>query len=215
MITSNLKKRIFTSFLLLFLVLIIFSIKLLFLYTVIIFSVVSILEFLDMTKRFLKKKFSFLIINFSYLIYLFLFCYLVIFFYFHNYFKTILFLLLICCIASDIGGYFFGKIFKGPKLTKISPNKTISGAIGSLLFSCLVLITLFYLLSINIDAKITILAIITSLACQGGDLFFSFLKRKAKIKDTGSLLPGHGGVLDRIDGILLGIPVGIIAINYL
>ena len=215
MISRNFKKRLLTSVLLLFLLIIIFNLKILFLYAIIVLSVISIIEFLDMTKRFLKKKFSFLIINFSYLIYLFLFCSLVIFFYFHNYLKTILFLLLICCIASDIGGYFFGKIFKGPKLTKISPNKTISGAIGSLLFSCLVLITLFYLLSINIDAKITILAIITSLACQGGDLFFSFLKRKAKIKDTGSLLPGHGGVLDRIDGILLGIPVGIIAIKYL
>ena len=215
MISRNFKKRLFTSVLLLFLLIIIFNVKILFLYSIIVLLVISIIEFLDMTKRFLKKKISFCLINFFFLIYLFLFCSIVIFFYFHIYLKLILFSLLACCIASDIGGYFFGKIFKGPKLTKISPNKTISGAIGSLFFSCLVLIILFYFFSINIDIKIAILAIITSLACQGGDLFFSFLKRKAKIKDTGSLLPGHGGVLDRIDGILIGIPAGIIVINNL
>ena len=62
----------------------------------------------------------------------------------------------------------------------------------------------------DLNYKIFILALITSLAAQAGDLFFSFLKRKAKIKDTGNLLPGHGGVLDRLDGIFLGVPVGLI-----
>ena len=215
MIIRNLKKRLFTSVLLLFLLIIIFNFKILFLYSIIVLSVISIIEFLNMTKRFLKKKISFCLINFSFQIYLFLFCSIIIFFYFHIYLKIILFSLLACCIASDIGGYIFGKIFKGPKLTKISPNKTISGSIGSLFFSCLVLVILFYFLSINIDIKTTILAMIISVACQGGDLFFSFLKRKAKIKDTGSFLPGHGGVLDRIDGILMGVPVGIFIINNL
>lgn len=215
MITSNLKKRIFTSFLLLFLVLIIFSIKLLFLYTVIIFSVVSILEFLDMTKKFIKNKINFYLLNLSFQIYIILFCSIIVIFYFHTNLKIILFSLLACCIASDIGGYIFGKIFKGPKLTKVSPNKTIAGAIGSLLCSCLILILIFKLLSINFIFMNVVIALATSLACQSGDLFFSLFKRKAKIKDTGSLLPGHGGVLDRLDGILLGIPVGIIIINFL
>tara|TARA_Y100000816_G_C25765601_1_gene402099 strand:+ start:257 stop:616 length:360 start_codon:yes stop_codon:yes gene_type:complete len=111
-------------------------------------------------------------------------------------------------VASDMGGLIFGKIFKGPKLTKISPNKTISGAIGSLILSSLCLLTLNYYLTKKIDINIIIIALIISISCQIGDLFFSFLKRKSYIKDTGNYLPGHGGILDRIDGMLLGIPIG-------
>jgi phosphatidate cytidylyltransferase len=118
-------------------------------------------------------------------------------------------------VASDIGGFIFGKIFKGPKLIKISPNKTISGAIGSLILSCIVLSIIFYLLTAKFYLITLIVALITSLSCQVGDLFFSYLKRKAKIKDTGNFFPGHGGVLDRLDGILLGIPFGISVIIYL
>ena len=103
----------------------------------------------------------------------------------------------------------FGKIFKGPKLTKISPNKTIAGAVGSLLFSAITLSFLFFYFTKNLIHNF-FTAIITSISCQTGDLFFSYLKRKAKIKDTGNILPGHGGVLDRLDGIFLGIPIGFI-----
>ena len=125
-------------------------------------------------------------------------------------------LFLICiCICSDIGGLIFGKIFKGKKLTKISPNKTVSGSIGSFMLS-LILIPIFYFLFIDQFKDIIdmiIIVIMVSLFCQLGDLFISFLKRKAKVKDTGDLLPGHGGVLDRIDGMLFAIPIGFIIFN--
>ena len=114
----------------------------------------------------------------------------------------------IICIFTDVGGYTFGKFFKGPKLTKISPNKTISGSLGSFCFSIIPLLVFYnidsseYLLSTNNF----LMCLLTSLACQLGDLFISYQKRKAKIKNTGKLLPGHGGMLDRIDGIIFSIP---------
>ena len=122
-----------------------------------------------------------------------------------------MFSLLITCISSDIGGYIIGKTLKGPKITKISPNKTISGSIGSFIFSCLTFCGLFFLMTNNINYIIVLTGIITSLACQIGDLFFFlFLKEKRKKKDTGNILPGHGGILDRIDGIIFGLPTGFI-----
>jgi len=116
-------------------------------------------------------------------------------------------------IVSDIGGLVFGKIFKGKKLTKISPNKTISGSIGSFVFS-LLLIPFFYqeLIDYNI-LSLVLITIIISLTSQLGDLFISYLKRKAKIKNTSDILPGHGGFLDRIDGIIFAIPIGIVLFN--
>ena len=116
--------------------------------------------------------------------------------------------MLIGCVASDIGGFIFGKFFKGPKLTKISPNKTYSGAVGSILFTILFVTLLFYNLIYTYNFKIVLIALTTTIFCQIGDLIFSLLKRKARIKDTGNILPGHGGVLDRLDGIFLGIPSG-------
>ena len=116
-------------------------------------------------------------------------------------------------ILSDIGGLVFGKTFKGKKLTKISPNKTISGSIGSFVFS-LILIPLFYEELIKYNFIILVLiTIIISLTSQLGDLFISYLKRKAKIKNTSDILPGHGGFLDRVDGIIFAIPVGILLFN--
>ena len=118
------------------------------------------------------------------------------------------------CILSDIGGYLFGKFFKGKKLTKISPNKTYSGMIGSFILSIIFCIIYSYSISFEDFKTIFIITLLISFICQMGDLFISFLKRKAKIKDTGNILPGHGGVLDRIDGILFALPSGIILINY-
>ena len=113
--------------------------------------------------------------------------------------------LLIVCISTDIGGYIFGKIIGGKKLTKISPNKTYSGAAGSLAISIIAGYSYLYSMnSIHINSFNTIILII--------DLIISFFKRKAQIKDTGIILPGHGGILDRIDGILLAVPLGIILI---
>ena len=122
---------------------------------------------------------------------------------------------LIICIFTDIGGYIFGKTFKGPRLTKISPNKTISGSIGSFIFTFLIVGILMFYFTGKFNLKIFILSFFTSLACQIGDLFFSFLKRKAKVKDTGNILPGHGGALDRLDGILFGIPAGFLTLLIL
>jgi len=119
------------------------------------------------------------------------------------------------CILSDIGGYIFGKTFKGKKLTKISPNKTYSGMYGSFLLT--ILFSLIYSYSISfIDLEIILFtSIVISAICQIGDLFISYLKRKAKLKDTGNILPGHGGLLDRIDGILFALPFGLIIINFI
>ena len=101
---------------------------------------------------------------------------------------------------------------QGPRLTKISPKKTISGSIGSIIFSIVVIFSIFYYFTNTLNYKIVIIGITTSVACQLGDLFFSFLKRKAKVKDTGNFFPGHGGVLDRLDGIFFGVPLGFLSL---
>ena len=113
-------------------------------------------------------------------------------------------------VLSDIGGLVIGKTFKGKKLTKFSPNKTVSGSIGSFIFS-LFLIPFFQgkLIAYSL-LMLIIITILISLTSQLGDLFLSFLKRKAKVKDTSDILPGHGGFLDRVDGIIFAIPIGIL-----
>ena len=124
------------------------------------------------------------------------------------------------CVFSDIGGYVFGKIFGGKKLTKISPNKTISGSIGSFTLSYLGFFLIYYyfnnLLFVRLDFEVLFfIPLIISSICQLGDLFISFYKRKAKIKNTGNLIPGHGGLLDRIDGSIFALPIGFIIISLL
>ena len=215
MISNNLKKRLYTSLALLLLVLLIFNSKLILTYCLIILGVLSILEFLNISKIIFKSKISLILLNFFFASYIFIFCFF--FLYFSNYemFKLILFIILLGCVASDIGGFVFGKFFKGPKITKISPNKTYSGAFGSIIFSSAIVSFLFFYFSRLFNLDIIILAIIISIFSQLGDLLFSLLKRKAKLKDTGNFLPGHGGVLDRIDGILLGSPIGILTLVLL
>jgi len=119
---------------------------------------------------------------------------------------------LLISVSSDLGGYIFGKLFRGPKLTHISPNKTYSGMIGSYLMSIFLgLIFIFYLQQPFIlefySLSLIIIILIISTVNQLGDLLISYFKRKKKIKDTGKLLPGHGGLLDRIDGIIFSIPI--------
>lgn len=203
-------KRLTTSLLLFLLIYLIFIYKPVLIFCLLILGILSNIEFFHIIKKITKLKILQFLFNLTFILYVFVFCLL--FYILTNLFlfKTILFALLICCSASDIGGYIFGKIFKGPKLTKISPNKTISGAVGSVIFSILALTTLMFFLTKNININIFLTAIITSISCQIGDLFFSHLKRKAKVKDTGNFFPGHGGVLDRLDSIFFGVPVGFV-----
>ena len=132
---------------------------------------------------------------------------------FNGEYLYLLFILFIC-VATDIGGYVVGKLIKGPKLSKISPNKTYSGMLGSFLFS--IIFSYFFLksplleYSKNITLEILTFVIIISTISQVGDLVVSYFKRASKIKDTGKIIPGHGGILDRIDGIIFALPLSLI-----
>ena len=211
MILSNLKKRFITSIFLIILLFLIFYSNFLLTYFLIVLGALSLVEFSNIIKKIIKNKVKLFFANFIFVIYIFIFC--IIFSYFSNYLqiKLLLFLILIGCISSDIGGFIIGKLVKGPKLTRISPNKTISGSIGSVLFTIVIYSIFIFYLTNSLSFKTFLIAILISLACQVGDLFFSLLKRKAKIKDTGNFLPGHGGIIDRLDGIYLGIPVGLLS----
>tara|TARA_B100000989_G_scaffold277783_1_gene239016 strand:+ start:159 stop:815 length:657 start_codon:yes stop_codon:yes gene_type:complete len=134
--------------------------------------------------------------------------------------KGILFFFVtIICISTDIGGYVVGKIFKGPKLTKISPNKTYSGMIGGYLLSIISIIFLIKYSKILINeelffsSKIFIFIILISSISQLGDIFISYFKRLSKIKNTGKIIPGHGGLLDRIDGMIFALPFSYVIIT--
>ena len=126
-------------------------------------------------------------------------------------FKPFLFIVIIC-ISTDIGGYIFGKIFKGPKLTKISPKKTYAGVIGSFVMSLiagLIFINYFGKDPIFLNTKglpVLLIIFFISFVSQLGDLTISYFKRKAKLKNTGKIIPGHGGLLDRIDGLIFVFP---------
>ena len=213
--SPNLKKRILTSIFLLSLLTGMFFYSYIMIISLIIIAIISWIEFYALISKIIKKnilkdrlfRFFYKILSLFYLsglVYL-------IFAIESEYSSLKIYLLysVLVAILSDIGGLFFGKIFKGKKLTKISPNKTISGSIGSFIFSIL-LIPFFFKGQIEHNIlNMLIITIIISLTSQLGDLFISFLKRKAKVKDTSDLLPGHGGVLDRIDGIIFAIPLGI------
>ena len=207
----NFRNRLITGLALLFLLFIMFASDFFFLYVLIVFSVFSIIEFFNIIKKITKSNALQLSINIFFIIFVFTISTLFFLLSSMMQLRIILFILFLGCIASDIGGYVFGKIFKGPKLTSISPNKTFSGSLGSFILSIITINTLIYYYLEIINIKIFLLAIFTSLGCQLGDLFFSLLKRKANLKDTGNLLPGHGGVLDRLDGIFFGLPVGFIS----
>ena len=173
----------------------------------------------------MNKLDSFKIIGVCYLFFAFILAYFL-----REKFSLGLFILvLIICIFTDLGGYIFGKIFKGPKLIKISPKKTYAGAIGGFILSLVAALiyskytttgTLTYLnLSIWTDMALNKIylsfVLFVSLISQIGDLIISYFKRLAKVKDTGNLLPGHGGLLDRIDGIIFAVPVSYLLFNYL
>lgn len=215
--TNEFKKRLLTSIFLLSLLILAFIYSFILLILLILISVFSWIEFSGLINRIINKDKFYnrilrLIISGLFLFYIFYFS-TSIFVELEetksNYNLSILYLLSVC-IFSDIGGYIFGKTFKGKKLTKISPNKTVSGSVGSFIISLCLVPLIFYLPSEKFNFfNLIIITIIVSLTCQLGDLFISYLKRKAKVKDTGDLLPGHGGILDRIDGILFALPFGI------
>ena len=134
-----------------------------------------------------------------------------------NIFLNDFILVILICVSTDIGGFVFGKIFKGPKLTKISPNKTYSGMIGSFFLS--IISVLFYINYYGLvywtDNILLITVILISSHSQIGDLTVSYFKRISKIKNTGKIIPGHGGLLDRIDGMLFAIPFAFILFKFL
>ena len=214
--TDSISNRIFTSVILSTVLLIgLFFHKYLWLILLIISSIICFFEFNNLAKKIWKKKESFIYgVNLISSLYLIFFTYSAFEIYKQG-LNLIIFLILIC-IFSDIGGYVIGKTVGGKKLTKISPNKTISGTLGSFIFSFIPIIIFLFIYKLtksnefqiykNEFSSILYVCLLISLICQLGDLFISFFKRKAKIKDTGSILPGHGGLLDRIDGIVFAIP---------
>ena len=209
---SELKKRIITSIVLIGIFLFCYFIHAYFFYALIV--IVSLISWIESNNIFKKIKLRKSLKNinvFLSFIYLSFFAFIVCYSYYE---KISLIFILLVCIFSDVGGYIIGKTIGGKKLTKISPKKTISGSIGSLFFSIIPLFILNIYDNDEYPIKIFIflLCLLISLACQIGDLFISYLKRKAKVKDTGNILPGHGGLLDRIDGIILAVPVGIVGL---
>jgi phosphatidate cytidylyltransferase len=220
---KELIKRTVTSFFLIILLSLVFFYSYILLISLVIISLIAWIEFNGLiSKIFLQKNLKtrstlslFKIISLLYLILFSVFIFIGINQEEPN-FKLHMVYLFSICICSDIGGLIFGKLFKGKKLTKISPNKTISGSLGSFVLSASLIPIFYYIIEqFNNLLHLIILSIIVSLSCQLGDLLVSFLKRKAKVKDTGDLLPGHGGVLDRIDGILFAMPVGILLWKFL
>lgn len=189
----------------------------LWLYLLVVTSIISFNEFSNLIKlKFKKKKNKVLLYNFISIIYLSLFS--LIGFNLNTNDPLFLLFVILVCIFSDTGGYVIGKLIGGKKLTKISPNKTISGSIGSFIFSMFPIMIFWIIFNDNSLSFITqnmkksfflliFLSLFLSLICQLGDLFISYLKRQAKVKDTGSILPGHGGLLDRIDGFIFVLPV--------
>ena len=172
MIASTFKKRLITSILLLLLVFLIFKFSIIMVYTLIVFGTISCVEFFSLIQKNKWERKIVFFINLIFFIYIFIFC--IFFFYFTGliHLKIMLLILLLSCVASDVGGFTFGKIFQGPKLTKISPKKTISGSIGSLLITGFVFSTLIYYFTRNFEIKFLLVGILISVVCQLGDLFF-------------------------------------------
>ena len=213
---SEITKRIITSIALLSVLGLTYFYSFIMILAVILITIITWIEFYGLISKIFKKsnkkiKFlRFIIKGFS-LGYLLLFSF-VIFSIESNYpnLEIFLFYSIAVCIASDIGGLIIGKTIKGKKLTKISPNKTISGSVGSFIFSTTMIPFFKQFLNINSIYLLILFTLFISLTSQLGDLFISFLKRKAKVKDTGDLLPGHGGFLDRVDGMIFAVPMGLL-----
>ena len=199
MIKSNFLKRLFTSLLILplFIFIIIRGGSLFNLFLIVIFF----LSFFEWTKINLNNFLS-VVLGMFFLIFSFYSAFLIR----ENIEYNLFLFLVLVSVSTDIGGYCFGKLLKGPKLTKISPKKTFSGSIGSFLMSLILGVLFVRYFNIEISFNIYLTIFILSLISQIGDLTISFIKRKNKFKDTGNILPGHGGILDRIDGLIFVFP---------
>ena len=202
--SGELLKRIFSSFILIpFSIFIILIGSFYFNVFLLICLIISIYEWNNISKKLLLKIFGFFFLILS----------------FFSIYKLrndfdgeylLVFFILLICVSTDLGGFIFGKIFKGPRLTKISPNKTYSGVIGSYILSFI--LALFYYLKLKsfyLDKsifQIIVIIFLVSTVSQIGDLLLSYFKRLSNVKDTGKLIPGHGGILDRIDGMIFAFP---------
>ena len=220
---NELQKRILSSIILIpITIFFIFKGTVFFAYFLLILFLTSSYEWIK-----LNKNDTFKIIGIFYLFFAFYLAYLL-----REKFTFGLFILiLIICIFTDLGGYLFGKILKGPKLTKISPKKTYSGALGGFILSLIAAtaytnfteigsttylnLSTFIMFSLAVDNMFILFILFISFISQTGDLIISYFKRLAKVKDTGNLLPGHGGLLDRVDGIIFAIPASYLLLTYL
>ena len=218
----ELKKRIITSVLLLILLILMSFYTYILIASLIIIGIIAWIEFYALISKIYKKNnYNDIILRFilkatsllylSYLVFIIILSKLDL----PEFYILIIYTILIS-VMTDIGGLIVGKIFKGKKLTKISPNKTISGSIGSFVFSLFLIPFFFRFLSSYVNMSLFDIVLITlsiSFISQLGDLSISLIKRKANVKNTSDLLPGHGGILDRIDGIIFAVPLGILLFN--
>jgi len=222
MINNELQKRILSSIILIPIVIFfILQENILFVFFLSILFVASSYEWINLNKNKIIK-----VIGIFYLFFVFYIAYLLR----EKLSIKIFTFILIICIFTDLGGFIFGKIFKGPRLTKISPKKTYAGVVGSFILS-LVTASIYVKLTVigdtnNLNFSIWsnnnllsdnmffLFILFISLISQVGDLIISYFKRSAKVKDTGNLLPGHGGLLDRIDGIIFAIPISYLLLTY-
>jgi len=207
---SNLQKRILTS-------IVIFPLSIFFVFKggYILLSFLLTIFFIANYELFsaFKKIINILFLNLILILALFSIYYLA-----ENSFWLLLWIIILV-ICSDVGGYVFGKIFKWKKLTNISPNKTVSGVLGSFIFSLLsvfIIQLIIQILHISafkdnfLTSEFFFLAIVFSLFAQAGDLTISYFKRLENIKDTGKILPGHGGIFDRIDALMFVVIVSFV-----
>ena len=220
--SKELKKRILTSILLLTLLVLMSFYTYVLISSLIIIGIIAWIEFYALISKIYKKKnyknialrFILKAISLLYLSYV-IFIIILSKLNLPDFYILILYTILIS-IMTDIGGLAAGKIFKGKKLTKISPKKTISGSIGSFVFSLFLIPFFFQFLNWYVNTSLFNIVLITlsiSFISQLGDLFISLIKRKANVKNTSDLLPGHGGILDRVDGIIFAIPLGNLLFN--
>ena len=208
MIDIEFKKRLLSSLIILPLTFFfIINGSLIFLIFLIAILIICIFEWIKMNTKFELKFLGVLFLCCS-----FYTCYMIRI----NSLSVFLFIIVVC-ISTDLGGYLFGKLLKGPKLTKISPNKTYFGMFGGFIFPLLISYLFFLkynyihndvLIKYNEEyISFIIIVLIISSVSQIGDLIISYFKRASKLKDTGNIIPGHGGMLDRVDGMIFVFPL--------